>query len=952
MRIKTALQCSVMLVAVASTLPAFAQSAPQSDEGASIIVTGSRIRQNPLEQDSPVITVDQQALARTGLSAVADVLQRLPSASGGLNSKANNSGNIGNPPDGGGVGAGSAEIDLRYLGSKRTLVLVDGMRYVNGSSASGIPATVDLNTIPANMIERIEVLQSGQSPLYGSDALAGVVNIITKASQEGLQASAQFGTYRQGDGHTQDYQLSYGIKAPTTNIVFGVSYVKQDAVSTRDRRISQFPNPGQTSCSDSIGGCSSAPVNGFIDLGNGTPVLTPKNPPLSGRGRYDPLNPTGPNSDFRAFTTDDRFNFSPYNYFLTPSERYGGFISAKQELSDNINFRAKLVYNRRNSQNQAAFLPLFVGPDAGNGNLLDTISIDATNPYNPFGYTLSAGGNGQAPTYSTVRRRLVEAGQRTYSQKVDTMTMSGGFDGSFDIGSHKWYWDATAFFGFNDAKQLFTGNINAAKLAQALGPVANCTAPCVPFNIFGGAGSVTPDMLAFIAFDERAKSRQEIRDYTANLSGDLFDLPAGPVGVAIGYEHRYQFGSYSPDPIIAAGLGADIPSLPAKGSYNSDEIYAELRVPVLKDTPFFHSLDLDGAVRHANYSTSGSSTTFTGSVLWKPVADLLLRGSYAEGFRAPSIGELFGAASRSDAPIDDPCTSAAGGLFNSNATVRANCIANGVPASGSYNEPTGGQLSVLTGGNQALKPETSKTWLFGGVYSPAWVRDSGIGSALSLEVNYYDIEVNDAISNIAPQATLSRCALLGDPLACGSVVRTGSGLISRINGVLQNIGSIKTRGIDVTFNYRSPNTGAGTIGLSATGNFLLKYDETFPSADGFTTTSYRGTTRGFPDQSYPRFKGNAVIDWTMESLTASFTGRYIRGVTEADGKRLGNTFYGDVQISFTPAFLDRRTSFTIGVNNVFNQDPPACFSCTGPNYDPTTYDVPGQFGYARISYKM
>ncbi len=952
MRIKTALRCSAMLLAASATIPAYAQSTPDSDDGAAIIVTGSRIRQNPLDQDSPVVTVDQQALARTGLSAVADVLQRLPSASGGLNSKVNNSGNIGNPPDGGGVGAGSAEIDLRYLGSKRTLVLVDGMRYVNGSSASGIPATVDLNTIPANMIERIEVLQSGQSPLYGSDALAGVVNIITKASQEGLQASAQFGTYRQGDGHTQDYQLSYGIKAPTTNIVFGVSYVKQEAVSTRDRRISQFPNPGQTSCSDPIGGCSSAPLNGFIDLGNGATVLTPKNPPLTGRGRYDPLNPTGPNSDFRAFTTNDRFNFSPYNYFLTPSERYGGFISAKQELTDSINFRAKLVYNRRNSQNQAAFLPLFVGPDAGNGNLLDTISIDATNPYNPFGYTLSAGGNGQPATYSTVRRRLVEAGQRTYSQTVDTMTMSGGFDGSFDIGSHKWYWDATAFFGFNDAKQLFTGNINAARLAQALGPVGACTGACVPFNIFGGAGSVTPEMLAFVAFDERAKSRQEIRDYTANLSGDLFDLPAGPVGVAIGYEHRYQFGSYRPDPIIAAGLGADIPSLPASGSYNSDEVYAELRVPVLKDTPFFHSLDLDGAVRHANYSTSGSSTTLTGSVLWKPVADLLLRGSYAEGFRAPSIGELFGAASRSDAPIDDPCTSAAGGLFQSNSTVRTNCIANGVPANGSYVEPTGGQLSVLTGGNEALRPETSKTWLFGGVYSPAWVRDSGIGSALSLEVNYYDIEVNDAISNIAPQATLSRCALLGDPLACGSVVRTGSGLISRINGVLQNIGSIKTRGIDVTFNYRSPDTGAGTIGLSANGNFLLKYDETFPSADGFTTTSYRGTTRGFPDQSYPKFKGNAVIDWSMESLTASFTGRYIRGVTEADGRRLGNTFYGDVQLVFTPAFLDKRTSFTIGVNNVFNQDPPACFSCTGPNYDPTTYDVPGQFGYARISYKM
>ncbi|MCI4589929.1 TonB-dependent receptor [Sphingobium sp. BYY-5] len=953
MRLKSALQCGVMLSVVAWTVPAFAQStAPQADDGDAIIVTGSRIRQNPLEQDSPVITVDQTALARTGLSAVADVLQRLPSASGGLNSKVNNSGNIGNPPDGGGVGAGSAEIDLRYLGAKRTLVLVDGMRYVNGASASGIPSTVDLNTIPANMIERIEVLQSGQSPLYGSDALAGVVNIITKATQEGLQASAQFGTYRQGDGHTQDYQLSYGVKGPTTNVVFGVSYVKQEAVLTRDRKTSQFPNPGQTSCSDPIGGCSSAPLNGFIDLGNGTPVLTPKNPPLNGRGRYDPLNPTGPNSDFRAFTTADRFNFSPYNYFLTPSERYGGFLSVKQELSDNINFRAKLVYNHRKSQNQAAFLPLFVGPDAGNGNLLDTISIDATNPYNPFGYTLSAGTSGDTPTYSTVRRRLVEAGQRTYSQTVDTMTMSGGLDGSFHIGDHKWYWDATAFIGFNDAKQLFTGNINAAKLQQALGPVADCVAPCVPFNIFGGAGSVTPEMLAFVAFDEKARSSQQIRDYTANLSGDLFDLPAGPVGLAIGYEHRFQQGSFTPDPVITAGLGADIPAQPAKGHYNSDEVYAELRVPVLRNTPFFHSLDLDGAVRHANYSTSGSSTTLTGSVLWKPVADLLLRGSYAEGFRAPSIGELFGAESRSDAPIDDPCTSAAGGLFNSNPTVRANCIANGVPANGSYDEPTGGQLGVLTGGNDQLKPETSKTWLFGGVYSPSWARNSGFASTLSLEVNYYDIQVNNAIANIAPQTTLSRCALLGDPLSCASITRTNSGLISRINGRLQNIGDIKTRGIDVTFNYRSPETGVGNIGFAVNGNFLLKYAETFPSADGFTTTSYRGTTRGFPDQSYPKFKGNAVLDWSLDSVSASFTGRYIRSVTEADGRRLGNTFYGDVQLSFTPNFLDGRASFTIGVNNVFNQDPPACFSCTGPNYDPTTYDVPGQFGYARISYKM
>ncbi|WP_293940253.1 TonB-dependent receptor plug domain-containing protein, partial [Sphingomonas sp.] len=244
--------------------PAAASATAATDQG-EIIVTGSRIRRDPLNLDSPVVYVDKADIDKTGLSSIADVLQRLPSASGGLNSKVNNSGNVGNPPDGGGVGAGSAEIDLRYLSAKRTLVLVDGLRFVNGTSASGIPATVDLNTIPANMIDRIEVLQSGASPLYGSDAIAGVVNIITVSQQKGLRASAQFGTFRQGDGHTQDYNLSYGVKLPHTSIVFGGSYVKQDAVRSANRSISLFPNPGQTSCTDAIGGCSSAALNGRFD---------------------------------------------------------------------------------------------------------------------------------------------------------------------------------------------------------------------------------------------------------------------------------------------------------------------------------------------------------------------------------------------------------------------------------------------------------------------------------------------------------------------------------------------------------------------------------------------------------------------------------------------------------------------------------------------------------------
>ncbi|MGF7146756.1 iron complex outermembrane receptor protein [Sphingomonas zeicaulis] len=956
---KASLACSVAATALAITIgisPAAAQTvgtsaeageAAAADAGVSdaddIIVTGSRIRRSPLDQPSPVVSVDSESIARTGLASIADVLQRLPASSGGLNSKFNNSGNFGNPPDGGGVGAGSAVLDLRYLGPKRTLVLVDGLRWVNGASASGIPASVDLNSIPTNMIERIEVLQSGASPQYGTDAIAGVVNIITKSNQDGLKASAQYGQYLgDGDGETQDYQLSYGVRGEAVRMVAGAYYTKQQAVRASDRSISQFPNPGQTSCTDPVGGCSSfTPLGRFDVLGRSLTLKAP----VAGRPTYDPTLVGG---NFKPFTAADRFNFAPFNYFLTPVERYGGFINSRAEFSDAFNLSVKAVYNRRNSQNQAAFLPLGVGPDVGNGNLLDFISIDATNPFNPFGVTLSR----ENGNLSGIYRRLVEAGQRTYSQKVDTVSLTGTLDGKFEMLGRTWYWDASAVFGFNDAKQVFTGNVNSQRLQQALGPIADCTGACVPFNIFGGLGSVTPEMLAFVGFDEKNSSRQELHDYTANLSGELFDLPGGPVGIALGYEHRYQFGSFTPDPITQAGFSSDIPAQAAAGKFNVDEVYGEVRLPLLRDIPAIYSFELNGAARHSNYSTFGSNTTFSGGALWKPVSDLLLRGQYAESLRAPSIGELFGARSRFDASIDDPCTSAAGGLFQSNATVRQNCIANGVPSNGSYVEPQGGQLPVFTGGNTELEPETARTLLFGGVYSPRWVQ-GGIFSALSLEVNYFDVKVKDAISSIPAQVLLSRCATTGDALSCAAVTRTPAGFISGINGQLLNTGGIRTKGIDFTLTMRTTDTGAGQFGLYVSGNYLLNYRETVPATDGTTVTEYRGTERGSPDQAYPRFKGLATIDWTVGPVTAAFTGRYIDDVEEisADNK-LNSRFYGDVQLQFRPSWLDSKMALTAGINNVFDKDPPACFSCSLNNYDPTTYDIPGRFGYIRLSYGL
>lgn len=232
-------------VVAGQATPAEAAPAARGGPGTEIVITGSRIRRNPLDLDAPRVFVDQSDIQKTGLNSINDVLQRLPSAGGGLNSRFNNSGNLGNPPNGAGVGAGAAEIDLRYIGTVRTLVLVDGLRFVNGASASGVPGSVDLNAIPESMIERVEVLQDGASTIYGSDAIAGVVNIITKGQQKGIAASAQVGSYLDhNDGWTQNYQLSWGNgNGGPTQVVVGANYVKADGVSSGSRALSAFPNP-------------------------------------------------------------------------------------------------------------------------------------------------------------------------------------------------------------------------------------------------------------------------------------------------------------------------------------------------------------------------------------------------------------------------------------------------------------------------------------------------------------------------------------------------------------------------------------------------------------------------------------------------------------------------------------------------------------------------------------
>jgi iron complex outermembrane receptor protein len=934
---------AVLLALGAGASPAAAQATTDSsvDE---VVVTGSRIRTSPLDRDQPVISIDDAVVAKQGLTSTVDVLQRIPSAGGGLNAKFNNSGNFGNPPDGGGVGAGSAEIDLRYLSSRRVLVLVDGLRWVPGAAASGVPGSVDLNTIPTAMISRMEVLQEGASPIYGSDAIAGVVNIITKDRQDGFVASAQIGQTDHDDGFAQDYNVSWGANVEGLSIVVGGGYFKQDPVFAADRAISRFPQPFATACDAS---CSSGtPLGRFIvsDPNTGQDLnLTLKTALAPGvRPTYIPGDPTGAASSFKGFTTADRFNFQPFNYISTPLERISLFGSVTQKLTDRIQFRARASYVQRKSANQAAPLPLFVGPDAGNGNLLDTVSVDVSNPFNPFGFTLRPG------TYAFIGRRLVENGPRHYEQEVDTWNATAILSGDFDVGDKVWAWDVNALYSRNHAEQTFTGNVNAQRVQQALGPVAQCTGACTPLNIFGGAGSITPAMLAFIGFTQQDQSQQELTDVSANLTGDLFDLPAGPLAFAVGLERRRTEGYFQPDAIVAAGLSSDIPAQPASGKITVKEAYGELRIPLLADMPFFQKLDASLAARFFDYSTSGSDETFKAGLAWRPVEDLLFRASWGEGFRAPSIGELFGTASRFDQEIADPCS---GFSAATPANVRANCIARGVPANGSYTQ-LNAQISVLTSGNRNLKPETSESWNFSGVWEPKALRDTNWSRNVSLEVAYSNIELDDAIQAQNGQSLVDRCAQTGDAVACATITRTASGQISAISNPLINIGGIKTRAIDVNFVWTSPEWDVGTFGARWYTTRLLEFTEYVPAAGGLLAIEREGTERGSPDQAYPKTKSTLMLDWDKADWGATVTGRYISKVQEAgDPNKLEARLYVDAQIRWRPSFVSEDFGVAIGVNNLFDKDPPGCVTCGLNNYDPNAYDAPGRFMYLRLSYR-
>ena len=974
--------------AAAGTGVAFAQDAEEQEATTldRIEVTGSRIRRTDIETSQPVFSLSREDITAQGLTSVGDVIQNLTANGSTLNSTFNNGGN------------GETRVSLRNLGSNRTLVLVNGKRWVGGT---GLGGAVDLNTIPTAAVERIEVLKDGASTIYGSDAIAGVVNVILRQNFEGAEANAYVGQYDKGDGSRQSYDFTIGTVSDRFAAMLGFGYVKEEPVMAGDRYISEEPiyRTGTAFGSGTSPNGRFALCPGGFDPSTGTCT--------GGQTSFDGTPGTftydGQGSDPRAFQIPgDIYNFAPENYLLTPQERRSVFGNASLDITDDVRFVSTITYNERVSEQLLAAMPVVLGTAPGAAPSSRTVFIDADSYYNPFGQDVSR-----------INRRVTETGGRSFNQDVRTFAMNAGLEGSLTFGERYYDWEAGYFRGQNKANNTTYGLFNVEALRAALGPsfldtdgVVKCGAPgaviagCVPLNFLGGVGGVTQEMLDYVSFVAHDEYSYTQKNYYANIGGDLFDLPGGPLAFSFGVEHRKEEGYDSPDALINSGSTTGNARTATAGAYSLDEAYLELAVPLLADVPFAQLLDFSLATRYSDYSNFGDTLNSKFGFRWKPIEDLMVRGNWSEGFRAPSISELFSGQADSFPSLSDPCNAANFG--NQTTPAQAQCLAEGVPAGG-YNQDNP-QIRITVGGNPDLAPEKSESTTLGFVYSPSWVE------GLDLSFDWWNIKIEDAITTIGGANIIQQCLDSGGTGAtCSLYTRRADGNIQTLLNTTVNIGGTEVEGYDLTVGYRLPETAYGRFSFNWDTTYLAKFEQDI-DGDGI----YGEDQTAVPAVGQPfffneggnqvgeyaqnsnawRVRSNLATNWEMGDWGATWNARFFSRQEEGcqafedygygflcddtdrqiaiptddngngvwDGEsggdsftsvgaaqgKIGGTTYHDVSAYWNAPW---NAKITLGVNNVFDKDPPVAINSFANSFDPQ-YELPGRFIYMRYSQKF
>lgn len=961
-----------------AAMPTLAQDT--ADTGAAVTqldrieVLGSRIRRVEGETALPVLSITRQEIERTGLTQLADIMREL-SVNGPSLSLNTNNGNT----------SGNSSVNLRNCASNRTLVLVNGRRWV---SNNGLDGTVDLSSIPLAAVDRIDVLKDGASALYGSDALCGVINIQTRTNFEGAQATAYIGRYQQGDGEREAYSFTIGGASDRWSGLLNMSYTQQDEVSAGDRAISAVPLFGFPANVSSPGRASPVgPFGNFNVPGRGNITLDPNRP---GCQVNQVCAPTVGTTDFRNYNfLTDGYNFAPDNHLVQPQKTYALFGQASYQLMDAVRFSTEVFYNHRLGEAQLAAQPL------------SPLTISAQSVYNPFGVNIIGGAFRPADF------------PRIFGQEQDTWRFSGAFDGSFELADRYFYWDAGYTYAENRQLQPKNGFYFSTRVAQATGPsfidgtgVARCGTPtaiiagCVPMNVMGGPAGFTQAMFDYIAVNPKNVQRSSQESFTANLNGDLFSLPAGQIAFAVGFEHRVEEGSSEPDPLTAAGLVlGDNPFLPTRGSYKVDEVYAELNIPLLADATFAKLLDVSLAARYSDYSTFGDTTNPKVSLRWQPGDEVMVRGSWGEGFRAASVSELFAGQATGRPAFQDPC-SATNPQFIASAATRAQCAATGVPA-GFVSQL--GQTFATTGGNPNLQPETSVSKTLGVVYSPSWAQ------GLDLYLDWYNLEIKNAIGSLATSTIINECYVQLNQNSCSLITRdtTGAvngnpGEISRILATNINfIGGLETEGYDFGAAYRFETTNWGNFNVRLDNTYVAYFGDVGKpnrgelnpdgriSAGNVVGTLPSGSSAGAPRH---RLRSNLNTVWNIGDFAVSTTLEYRSRVratcnnvfntatalgnidpvyrelinmcsdpdrlidvyrfapgtsnieavpTRVPSHMLGGTTYTHLQGTWSAPWEGK---LTMGVRNLFNKQPPFSSDSFANSFD-AQYLIPGRFYY-------
>ncbi len=927
-----------------------------------ISVTGSHIRAAQLATANPVVVVSAQQIQQTGALTIGQVIKDLPSVTGAITTP-----NIDNQG-----ATGLEEVGLRGLGPARTLLLVNGQRIVNN----------DLGTIPVAAIDRVEVMTTGASMVYGSDAIGGVVNVILKSNYKETQFQANYGISNHGDGVGTGFSFTTGLASDKGSLVAGIDYNKTEAIAQINRKFSS-----QTL---SITGSTNTPIHTVLGGSSFTPRSVTFLPPnlkaqfrcptvslnTSAVGQSQPVGL----ADFHCTSREDYYSYSVARPLTQPQEREDAFLNGTLHLSSNVDAFLTVLHNKTSSS-------FTLGPPVWSN--LTGVNVSQYSYYNPFGITFS-------PTSGNIlESRLTTVGNRVTPVERTTDNVMLGLRGYMTILGHDWQWDIGFDYGHVSSTTKAEGLPVLAPLNPGLGPsmldpatnqvvcvdtpgdLSTIISGCTPWDTFNleNPASLAVVQAAGTTSTGIFNTYNQQRNKYADISGGIFDLPAGTVQLALGASYRTLYLNQ----VVGSGLLADPFGLcplssqctsPVRGGYSVKEAYGELFVPLLKDFPGVQSLSLDVGDRYSKYSSFGSTSNTKIGIQYRPIEDVLVRGNVSKIFRAPTIGDIFAGIGFGGTTLNsDPCD---------HITV-ANPACVGVPTDGSFVDTevsSHSQTNTLGSGSALagfpLGPEQGKSFDFGVVWSPKFVP-----GRLDASVDVWRIYLNNNITGVSASTVLTAC-FNGVNQFCPLIDRFGPGTanpgqIRQIHAPTANLGRIDVKGVDFNVSYRLPPLAIGQFAVDLHSTYMSQYkQQTAPGLPGNSVYDLVGNLNtdigGGIGILMPRIRAQGQLNWKLGPWSAYWQMRFIdhfdvgspvvsrhysavRGFKVPYVLRYGSYVYNDFAVGYDiPLFKAR---IDLGVNNAFDKQPPVLYynfyGLGNGATDGADFDVVGRFYWGRVT---